>query len=63
VPVLTASDIVQRFGSQEVLHGVSLGVEPGEGLGGVVSDLGVLWAFVAVLFVANVAALRKYRRI
>jgi ABC-2 type transport system permease protein len=35
----------------------------GEGIGGVVPDLAVLWAFVAVLFVANVGALRKYRRI
>jgi ABC-2 type transport system ATP-binding protein len=28
--ILTARDIVQRFGDQEVLHGVSLGVERGE---------------------------------
>ncbi|MRS12362.1 MAG: ABC transporter permease [Actinobacteria bacterium] len=35
----------------------------GEGLSGVSADLAVLWAFIAVLFVANVAALRKYRRI
>ena len=33
MPVLAARDIVQRFGKQEVLHGVSLGVEPGEILG------------------------------
>lgn len=31
--VLTVRDIVQRFGHQEVLHGVSLGVERGEILG------------------------------
>lgn len=31
--VMTARDIVQRFGQQEVLHGVSLGVERGEVLG------------------------------
>lgn len=31
--VLEARDIVQRFGEQEVLHGVSLGVEAGEVLG------------------------------
>ncbi len=31
--VITALDIVQRFGAQEVLHGVSLGVERGEILG------------------------------
>lgn len=35
----------------------------GEGLGDVAGDLGVLWGFIAVLFVANVIALRKYRRI
>lgn len=33
ISVLTARDIVQRFGSQEVLRGVSLGVERGEVLG------------------------------
>lgn len=33
MPVLVARDIVQRFGTQEVLHGVSLGVERGEILG------------------------------
>ncbi|MRS12363.1 MAG: ABC transporter ATP-binding protein [Actinobacteria bacterium] len=33
MPLLAARDIVQRFGRQEVLHGVSLGVEPGEILG------------------------------
>lgn len=33
MPVLAARDIVQRFGKQEVLHGVSLGVERGEVLG------------------------------
>ncbi len=33
MPVLAARDIVQRFGHQEVLHGVSLGVERGEILG------------------------------
>lgn len=33
MPVLAARDIVQRFGTQEVLHGVSLGVERGEILG------------------------------
>ncbi|MDI6901842.1 MAG: ABC transporter ATP-binding protein [Anaerosomatales bacterium] len=33
MPVLVARDIVQRFGKQEVLHGVSLGVEKGEVLG------------------------------
>jgi ABC-2 type transport system ATP-binding protein len=33
MPVLTARDIVQQFGQQEVLHGVSLGVERGEVLG------------------------------
>ena len=33
MPVLTARDIVQQFGRQEVLHGVSLGVERGEVLG------------------------------
>ena len=33
MPVLAARDIVQRFGAQEVLHGVSLGVERGEILG------------------------------
>lgn len=33
MPVLAARDIVQRFGSQEVLRGVSLGVERGEILG------------------------------
>lgn len=31
--LLEARDIVQRFGQQEVLHGVSLGVERGEVLG------------------------------
>lgn len=31
--VVTARDIVQRFGSQEVLHSVSLGVERGEVVG------------------------------
>src|SRR5665648_419418 len=31
--ILTARDIVQRFDKQEVLHGVSLGVERGEILG------------------------------
>lgn len=31
--VLSARDIIQRFGRQEVLHGVSLGVERGEVLG------------------------------
>lgn len=33
MPTLTARDIVQQFGAQEVLHGVSLGVERGEILG------------------------------
>jgi ABC-2 type transport system ATP-binding protein len=33
MPVLAARDIVQRFGEQEVLRGVSLGVEAGEVLG------------------------------
>ncbi len=33
MPVLAARDIVQRFGRQEVLRGVSLGVERGEILG------------------------------
>ncbi|MBN2404420.1 MAG: ABC transporter ATP-binding protein [Coriobacteriia bacterium] len=33
MPILSARDIVQRFGQQEVLHGVSLGVERGEILG------------------------------
>jgi ABC-2 type transport system ATP-binding protein len=33
MPVITARDIVQRFGSQEVLHSVSLDVERGEVLG------------------------------
>jgi ABC-2 type transport system ATP-binding protein len=33
MPILSAQDIVQRFGHQEVLHGVSLGVEHGEILG------------------------------
>ncbi len=33
MPILTARDIIQRFGAQEVLHGVSLGVEQGEVLG------------------------------
>ena len=33
MPVLSARDIVQRFGDQEVLHGVSLSVERGEVLG------------------------------
>jgi len=33
MPVLAARDIVQRFGKQEVLHGVSLGVQHGEILG------------------------------
>jgi ABC-2 type transport system ATP-binding protein len=33
MPILTARDIVQRFGEQEVLHGVSLGVDRGEILG------------------------------
>lgn len=33
MPVLDARDIVQRFGEQEVLHGVSLTVERGEVLG------------------------------
>jgi ABC-2 type transport system permease protein len=35
----------------------------GEGVGGIALDLAVLWAFIGVLFVANVLALRKYRRI
>lgn len=35
----------------------------GEGLGGIWFDLAVLWVFIAGLFVANVAALKKYRRI
>lgn len=34
-----------------------------EGVGGVWLDLVVLWAFIAVLFGANVVALKKYRRI
>jgi ABC-2 type transport system permease protein len=34
-----------------------------EGLGGVWLDLAVLWGFIAVLFGANVVALKKYRRI
>ncbi|PKQ20761.1 MAG: ABC transporter ATP-binding protein [Actinobacteria bacterium HGW-Actinobacteria-6] len=33
MPILSARDIVQRFGHEEVLHGVSLGVEHGEILG------------------------------
>jgi ABC-2 type transport system ATP-binding protein len=33
MPVLAARDIYQRFGAQEVLHGVSLGVDRGEILG------------------------------
>lgn len=33
MPILTARDIVQRFGKQEVLRGVSLDVERGEVLG------------------------------
>lgn len=33
MPLLVARDIVQRFGAQEVLHGVSLGVDRGEVLG------------------------------
>jgi ABC-2 type transport system ATP-binding protein len=33
MPILSACDIVQRFGHQEVLHGVSLNVERGEILG------------------------------
>jgi len=33
MPILTARDIIQRFGHQEVLHSVSLGVERGEILG------------------------------
>jgi len=33
MPVLTARDIYQRFGHQEVLRGLSLDVEPGEILG------------------------------
>jgi ABC-2 type transport system permease protein len=35
----------------------------GAGFGGVVADLGVLWAFIAGFFVLNVLALKKYRRI
>lgn len=34
-----------------------------EGIGGVWLDLVVLWAFIVVLFGANVVALKKYRRI
>lgn len=34
-----------------------------EGIGGVWLDLAVLWAFIVVLFGANVVALRKYRRV
>ena len=34
-----------------------------EGIGGVWFDLVVLWAFIVVLFGANVVALKKYRRI
>lgn len=30
MPILTARDIVQSFGAQEVLHGLSIGVEQGE---------------------------------
>ncbi|MHB1016610.1 MAG: ABC transporter ATP-binding protein [Coriobacteriia bacterium] len=33
MPILAVRDIVQQFGAQEVLHGVSLGVEHGEILG------------------------------
>lgn len=33
MPILSAHDIVQRFGDSEVLHGVSLGIERGEVLG------------------------------
>lgn len=35
----------------------------GEGLADMGFDLAVLWGFIAVLFIANIAALRKYRRI
>lgn len=35
----------------------------GESLAEVAGDLAVLWGFIAVLFAANVVALRKYRRI
>lgn len=35
----------------------------GAGFGDVAVNLAVLWAFVAVFFVGNIAALRKYRRI
>lgn len=44
----------------DALRGVML---RGEGFGEVAGDLSVLWGFIVVLFVANVLALRKYRRI